>query len=184
VGLLFGVPKTPLVASEIVPSFPYYHKRSGSHVNFYCAGFRLGWNLTILSEPDALDYYSDYEFDEFRSEIEERSRWRYSGGADLLLTNARFDGTEVSLDFSSAISADLMKMKTDGAIQSVDAFFESIFRYAENQDGSDPAWGLSDQQGKRIAGSALKSLLISLLPKGLRDDTKQAFHFAISDVSV
>ena len=107
-----------------------------------------------------------------------------SGGADLLLTNARFDGTSAELDFSTAISADLVKMKSDGTINSVGSYFESIFQYSENQNGSDPTWGFSDQAGKRVAGSALRSLLISLLPKGLRDDAKHAFHDAVVDVSI
>ncbi len=183
VGLLFARPRTPFVASEIVPSFGYYHIRSGPHINFYCAGFRRGWGLSHTAESNALDFYSDEDFQDFRSEIEGRSKWRYSGGADLLLTNARFDGLRAWLDFSSIISADLMKMKADGAISSVDSFFEAIFRYAENQDGSDPTWGFSDHAGKRVAGSALKSLLISLLPKGLQDDAKHAFYFTVSDAT-
>jgi hypothetical protein len=85
-----------------------------------------------------LSFYSDSDFNDFRLEIEKRSKWRYSGGADPLLINARFDGNEGRLDFSTAIAANLMKMKNDGAIQSVDSFFESTFQFAENQDGSDP----------------------------------------------
>ena len=66
----------------------------------------------------------------------------------------------------------------------MDSFFERIFRYAENQDGLDPTWGFSDQEGKRVVGSALKSMLISLMPKGLQEDTRRAFHFAVADVSI
>jgi len=160
VGLLFARPETPFVASEIMPSFHYYHLRSGKHINFYCSGFLPNWDLS----PNP-DLYSNHAFEQFRFEIEGRSTWRYSGGADLLLTNARFNGRIAWLDFSSAISADLIKMKADGAIHSVDSFFEAIFRYSQNQDGSDPTWGFSDQQGKRVAGSAFKSLLVSLLPR-------------------
>ena len=55
-----------------------------------------------------------------------------------------------SSDFSSAITADLMKMKAEGAIQSVDSYFEAIFRYSEHQNGTDPTWGFSDHMGKQI----------------------------------
>jgi len=184
VGLLFARPKTSFGAAEIVPSFRYYHQRSGNHINFYCAGFELGWDLATASDADVLAAYSDYEFDKFRCEIESRSKWRYSGGADLLLANARFDGVEAELDFSSMISANLVKMKSDAAIDSVDSFFEQIFQYAEVQDGTDPTWGFSDSRGKSLVPSALKSLLISLLPEGLRADTKKAFHFVVSDFSL
>jgi hypothetical protein len=75
-------------------------------------------------------------------------------------------------------------MKADGAIDSVDAFFERIFRDAETQDGTDPARGFSDACAKGLAPSALKNLLISLLPEGLRADSKKAFHFVVSDLSL
>jgi hypothetical protein len=183
VGLLFARPKSPFAASEIIPSFRYHHQRSGSHIDFYCAGFRPGWEVSTMSDQEISEFYSDDEFDWFRRDIEQRCKWRYSGGADLLLTNAQFDGRNAELDFSSAISADLVKMKADGAFSSVDSFFETIFRYAENQDGTDPTWGFSDQAGKSVAGSALKSMLISLLPKGLQQDAKRAFYFAVSDLN-
>ena len=81
------------------------------------------------------------------------------------------------------ICANLEKMKADKAIQSVNSFFEKIFRYAEDQDGTDPTWGFSDHMGKEVAGSAFKAFLLSLLPKGIQKDAKAAFHFAVSDVS-
>lgn len=75
-------------------------------------------------------------------------------------------------------------MKTDGAIVSVEQFFESIFRFAEEFDGSDPAWGFSDAQGRAIAGSALKRLVLSLLPKKLSDEAERAVHFVAKDINV
>jgi hypothetical protein len=184
VGLLFARPEVPFAASEIMPSITYYHLRSGHHINFYCAGFGIGWDVSRISDREILSFYSDRRFEEFRRDIESRCNWKYSGGADLLLTNAIFDGRDARLDFTSAITADLMTMKADGAITSVGWFFERIFRYAERQDGSDPTWGFSNQAAKHVAGSALKSLLISLLPKGLQEDIKRAFHFAVRDVSI
>jgi hypothetical protein len=58
-----------------------------------------------------------------------------------------------------------------------------VFRYAEHQNGTDPTWGFSDQAGKGIAGSALRSVLISLLPKPLQADAKRAWYFAVSDLN-
>jgi hypothetical protein len=80
VGILFARPRTAFAAAEIVPSLHYFHRRSGRHINFYCAGFRPEWDLSSLSETDALLSYSDAGFDKFRHEIEVRSKWRYSGG--------------------------------------------------------------------------------------------------------
>jgi hypothetical protein len=74
-------------------------------------------------------------------------------------------------------------MIKDGAIQSVRRFFEHIFQFAEAAQMPDPTWGFSDQQGLRTAGSALKRVVLSLLPRDLGDDYKRAEHFAIRDIS-
>lgn len=42
---------------------------------------------------------------------------------------------------------------------------------------------LSDSRGANVAGSALKRLFLSLIPKGLGDDVKKAAHFAVKDVA-
>ena len=121
----------------------------------------------------------------FQREIERLSSWRYSGEADLLLMNGvrgKQDGP-ASLDFSSAIVCDLDRMIRDGAIHTVRRFFEDIFRFAEEAKTTDPTWGFSDKMGARTAGSALKRVILSLLPKDLGDDYKRAEHFAIRDVS-
>jgi hypothetical protein len=183
VGLLFARPTTAFAASEIVPNLSYFHQRSGAYIDVFCAGFHIGWDVSRLAERDLVASYSDSEFDRFRQDIERRSKWRYSGEADLLLLNARFDGTEVQLDFASAVFVDLLRARRDNAIESVSTLFESIFRYAENHGGTDPTWGFSDSAAKQIGGSALKNLLISLLPQGLQQDARKAFHFAVHDLS-
>lgn len=45
------------------------------------------------------------------------------------------------IDFKTAIVCDLDKMMEDGAILSVERFFETIFAYAKSCSGEDPAWG-------------------------------------------
>lgn len=185
VGLLFARPQTSFVMSELLPSFGYYHERSGDNINFYCPGFVSGFDPgTYSDDASALGTYSDSQFNEIRSKIEARSSWRYSGGADLLLTNARLSHGCAYLDFSSAIAVDLIKLKAEKVVDSVDSLFERIFQYAENQDGSDPTWGFSDRSGLRLVGSALKNMLLESLPKGLQKDAKSAFHFVVSDVSL
>jgi hypothetical protein len=43
--------------------------------------------------------------------------------------------------------------------------------------------GFSDEMGVRTAGSALKRVILSLLPKELGAAYRRAKHFAIRDVS-
>lgn len=182
VGLFFVRPDTGFASNEIIPSLRYYHLRSGKHMNFYCAGFELGWEPARLQAEEQRYFYSDYEFDRLRREIESRCSWRYSGGSDLLLLNARYVAF-AELDFSCVICANLVKMKADGAILSVDEYFEKIVRFTEDQRGSNPTWGFSDSLGREGIASGLKGLLVAALPKGLQEEAKRAFHNAVRDVS-
>ena len=172
------------LGTEITPSLSYYHHRSGEHINFYCPGFEIGWEPERLQPEENQFFYDPSDFERFRKEIERRSKWRYSGGTDLLLVNARFDETEANLDFSSAIAADLIKMKAVAAIDSIDSYIEKIIRSAETQDGSDPTWGFSDKLGVDSIFSGLKGLLIDALPKGLQKEGDRAFHYVVSDLSL
>ncbi len=189
VGFLFARPTSSLARDEIVPNLDYFHSRSGDHFDFFGAGYELG------PEPD-LDHsrvtgsrgdlwvFNMGRFDALRREIESRTSWEYSGACDLLLSNAQFDpSTErAQLDFGTSISCQLDAMKKDGAIPSVEQFFEQIIRFAERSGDSDPTWGFSDAQGVAIAGSALKRLCLSLLPRKLGEDAQRLEHFAIRDV--
>lgn len=102
----------------------------------------------------------------------------------MLLTNVRFDpnAEKAVLDFSSTICCQLDAMKGDQAIQSVERFFETVFRFAESASDEDPTWGFSDSQGIDIVGSALKRVVLGLLPKGLDAEYKKAEHFAVRNV--
>jgi hypothetical protein len=191
VGLLFAPPETRLAREEIIPGLPYFHYRSGDHIDFFCAGYRrYGPDLEpgekAVSEDTPPWIFNLWMYDEFRRQIQQLSRWRYSGEADLLLMNARFNDISktASLDFTSAIACDLDRMMKDGAIQGARRFFEDIFHFAETVQTLDPTWGFSDEQGLRTAGSALKRVVLSLLPKHLGDDYRRAEHFAVRDISL
>lgn len=152
VGLLFAPAHASLAKDEIVPSLDYFHHRSGNHIDFFCAGYSR-YGFTPGERPVTRDdppwMFSTEAFDRFRRDIERRSRWRYSGEADLLLMNGRRGSDEDagSLDFSSAIVCDLDRMIRDHAIPSVRRFFEDVFRFAESVTDPDPTWGFSDEIG-------------------------------------
>jgi hypothetical protein len=179
-GLLFARPESPLAKSEIMPNMSYFNHRSGNHIDVFMAGY-LQVSGTIT---DGALEFSVPNFDEFRQEIESMTRWRYSGGVDLVLTNARLDEERggAFLDFSSAIAINLDDAKRIGAIDTVEMFFEKIFRYAETQSGDDPTWGFSDQAGLRAAGSALIALVLSLLPASIQQEITKTAKFCVSDI--
>jgi hypothetical protein len=193
VALLFARPELPLAREEIIPSLAYYHVRSGRSINFYCAGYKTGEPFSddtlIGTIGGHKSFFSTARFDAARAALAAHSTWQYSGDCDLILANAGLRAWSPSpfsadayLDFSSALSVNLDKMKTEGAIDSVPSFFEKIVNFTEQYDGSDPTWGFSDAEAKTLAGSALKSVLLSLLPKPVRSHFKQAFHFAVRDI--
>lgn len=191
IGILFAPAEVRLARDEIIPSLDYFHHRSGNNIDFFCGGYRRYGYAPRSDEREVTAdqspwIFSSSSFDRFRREIQTLCRWRYSGEADLLLMNGKFDteAKEASVDFKSAIVCDLDKMIRDGAIHSVRRFFESMCQFTEASDGKDPTWGFSDQQGIRTGGSALKRVLLSLLPRNLGDDYTRAEHFVIRDLSV
>ena len=188
VGLLFAPAEVRLAKDEIIPSLDYFHHRSGNHIDFFCAGYsRYGFTPgeTPVTNDDPAWMFSRKLYDRFRRDVERRSRWRYSGEADLILLSGKrgSDDNTASLDFSSTIMCDLDRMLRDQAILSVRRFFEDVFRFADAVQTPDPTWGFSDQMGTRTAGSALKRVILSLLPKDLGAEYRRAEHFAIRDVS-
>ena len=191
VGLLFAPPEAGLAKKEIIPSLTHFHHRSGNNIDIFCAGYGRYWRAGAVydarnvTEDQPPWLFSSTLFRDFLDETEGMSTWEYSGEADLLLMNAIFDKNKksASLDFTSAVACDLEQMARDKAIHGVRRFFEDMFRFAENSDSNDPTWGFSDKMGLRVAGSAFKRIILSLLPKKIGDDYKRAEHFAVRDIS-
>lgn len=193
-GLVFARPESPFVKAELLPHLGYWHYRSGDHVDFHFAGYHSGparardpyWEVevNIPGMPGGAWSYSDERFDRFRSELQANSAWRYGGGAELILLNVSHDDRGwLEIGYSSVLSCRLDVMKADKAFSSVEEFFESIFRYAEAGDDSDPTWGFSDVAGLRLAGSAMKRMVLSFLPKEVRASYRAAEHLAVRDYS-
>lgn len=191
IGILFAPPHAMLAKAEIIPGLDYFNRRSGNNIDFFCAGYAVGWEhadyVSIGKKVDNHEWvYSNETFDKFRKEIVSRSRWKYSGESDLILINSFYDSAKrsVDLDFSKAIVCRLDEMKKTEAVTSVASFFEDIFNYAEQADPYDPCWGFGNTQGLKGGGAALIRLLLSLLPKDLGKDFSRLAHFATQDISV
>lgn len=191
VGIVFARPNSPLAKSEIIPQLNDWHFRSGDHIDFYFTGYAYphpvvsGYMEVAIAGADSW-LYSAESFNALRREVESRTSWQYSGGCELLLTNARFSPTSktADFDFSSTICCQLDVMKSDQAIHTVEGFFETVFRFAESANDEDPTWGFSDSQAIDVAGSALKRVVLGLLLKGLDTAYKKVEHFAIRDIGL
>lgn len=190
IGIVSAPPWAEIFKSEISPALPYFHVRSGQGTVFYFAGY---FEARDHHPPDAERasgqsewVFSSDAFNTFRAELEKRSRWKYSGGSDLiLLTSRRGSRSEdVDLDWSSALSVNLEKAKNDGAFLSVSMLFERIFRSAEERTRPDAVFEVSESLGGSVAKQALWHALVSFLPEGVRGDATIARHFVTENLSL
>lgn len=190
VGLCFARPASELANSEILPQIPDWHYRSGSHIDFYFPGF-----ADHSSEDDTYQipmfgrrtwFYSPKVFNNFRQQIEAKTRWKYSGGNDLILVNARYreELDEPDIDFSTAIVCQLDSMNQTKAFPSVEQYFESIFRFAEEAPIQDPAWEFSDRKAVSLGVSALKRVALKFLPGGIGTEAERVKHFFVKDIGL
>lgn len=185
VGLLFARPSFRLTEEQILPNLQYFHHRSGHHFHFFCAGYTpYGGEIDDYHEVGLPGWvYSDRMFNMLRSQIEAKSRWRYSGEVELLLTNAHIAPRKrtARLDLRSTIVCNLDEMSRKHAFDSLPQFFERIFQFAETANGEDPTWGFSDTQGISAASMALKRVVLKALPRELGRDVERVAHFAVRD---
>lgn len=172
VGIIFGRPSVELFEKQISPNLAYWHHRSADHVDFFCIGFGRGRGFSPQAFTGAVRHF------------ESETDWRYSGGTDLILLNARLPigRGRVELEYDRTVVLRLEEAVRIGAVKNISVFFEQIIAFARSTPGDDPAWGFSNQMGKRVGGSALKRLLLSLLPRGLNAEAEQAFMFAVKDI--
>ncbi|MGD0694444.1 MAG: hypothetical protein ABSB82_06275 [Terriglobia bacterium] len=192
VAIIFCRPESELATGEILPSIDYYDQR-GNNTVFYFAGYDAesvkAAHSDVKGPGNETWYFEAGAFNNFREEVERRTTWRYSGGTDMILTNARCDQFEGHLqgrvDFHTAIVLRLDKLKEISTVPTVSELFEKIFQYAEMQDttATDPAWDFSNKAGVGLAKSALKSLILSFLPKALQDDAKGAFQLVAANIA-
>jgi hypothetical protein len=149
IGFVFCRPELALAKANIIPQLDYYHHRSGVNTDFFFAGYGKYQEGLTQEIPDPIEVTSGRKinwlfsldgFNEFRIQLENNSKWSYSGSIDLLLCNAsRQQEDNGFIDFSNLFYCDLEKMITNRAIISVERFFESIFKYAESPAGTNPA---------------------------------------------
>lgn len=188
-GIVFARPSSKITKEELIPHLADWHYRSGEHIDFFFAGYSNNpsskGKSTQIEVSGMEDWYYDPKlFNDLRIGVESKTKWKYSGSCDLLLTNSLYDHSakKAEIDFNTTIVCQLHSMLEDKAIPSIERFFEKIFRYAESSNGCDPTWGFSDQNALDIGRSTLKMVVLSLLPKNIGCEYKKAEHFAVQNV--
>jgi hypothetical protein len=193
VAILFARPDLEVAKKYILPNLNYFNIRAGSNIDFFCIGYRKNSSkvskiydrLNVVTIDNKNWNFSSKIFNDFRTDFEMRTKWSYSGGVDLILLNTEFDNNEqkVVLDFSSAISMQLDSALNDKAIDSVEAFFEKICKFAEEYDVQDPVWKFSDSIGVSKGKQELIDRILSLIPNKFGDSIKKVSYFRVKDIS-
>jgi hypothetical protein len=185
VGLLFAPATAPLTRDDLLPRLDEYHTRSADNMDLFWAGYGRYWgplspeDTKSVTGHDPPWLYSQSLFESFRQQMEAETKWRYSGEVDLLLMNTRYDEERraAQLQLTDVVALDLARAKADGAISSVAVLLQGLFRYAESQDGRDPAWGYAGRQVGRNVTEGLTHAVLSALPADLGVLWKKGRHF-------
>jgi hypothetical protein len=194
IGLLFARPESDFSKTHIVPNLNYFNERSGASVDFFLIGYGAYWTGAFTDTyKEVVDLgsstmFSNGAFVDFTKQIEEKTKWKYSGSADLILLNSRYDTATQRgrLIFTNALAFDLEKAVVKlQVIDSVQGFFEAIFRYAEEQKDDNLLHGLKTQQFKQAGVSLLLAAAESLPVVGKwssKEQLQRAFYLLTREV--
>lgn len=164
-----------------------FDKRSNNYIDIYCAGFKESDEVNNDGVLVGEKYwtYSDTRFDEDRRLLESETSWKFSGEIDLILVSVKrgTSADKVFVDYSQAIVCHLSELIEIKAFNSIEAFFEKLFQYAEYADPSNPIWNLSDKFGLRQCKSTLIKFVLSLLPASFSKDLMLLTKFALTDIT-
>jgi hypothetical protein len=199
VGLLFASPGSPVGKDDILPRLDDYHHRSGDNVDFFCAGYGAYWppgwaqdQETVARTTDPLSgrttqwMYSAKFANDLHKQVQQLAPGlKFSGEADLLLTNAVFDtaGRHAKLEFTTTIVLRLQRLKSDAALTTVPELLERIFAYAADQDLQNPASEFSDRQALRVGRAWLEETFAEKLPMSLGKVWSRGKHYAVHDLT-
>ena len=191
-GLLFARPESRLAKDEVLPHLNYFSRVTADKFNFYCVGYHIAKpGETVIVQVDGRDWaFSVDEFVKARNSLMESTKWKYSGGVDLVLCNeseqpaASATGNRMTrFDFGTTMALRIQTLLKEDAITSFESFFEDIVDFAETNWRVDPAWDLSDRHGIKLFKEALKEGILSLLPEPIRKPARKAFLFTAKDLT-
>ncbi len=191
-GLLFGRPESEILRREILPSLRYFNERSAYAIDFFFGGYispaESDHNHYDDQEPlghpgpFGQGFFSAIAFNRFRKEVESVSTWRYSGAVDFILFTSQMSyQSRLSLNFRRTLILNLQQCREAQLIPPIDQFFEQIFRFAEEYDGDDPVSRFSDNQGVRIAESAVAGSIKTFIPKTLHKEIDRTALFSVKN---
>lgn len=167
----------------IIDRCEYLNARSKESIHFYCAGYGAYWNndyapdmKSVLESEEIPWSFSQRFFADFVDDMEQETKWRYGGGAELIVLNP-------DLDFSDCIIFNLDKMINDGVVLHAGELIELLIRHA--RDCKD-LYLMSAKKCRQTIVHAAKEGLVNMLPSALKTSLKslsQGRHYILKDIA-
>lgn len=162
VGLFLVVDKAnggDATAEEVVSRFELLDFESRNVVDFYF----LGW----MQDPSGTLRFSLPDFRQFRRFLLEKGVKEFGGNADLILVDAHYRDSNVTLNFQQAIRVDLSTSIKEGDLSTLGAFLESIIQAADEVEADSQGararglvYSISDRLGLAVAKSSLLDFVL------------------------
>lgn len=182
IGILITRPDLP-TGKDILSSLEYYHFRTGKSINFYLPGYGAYWNDDypdgkIVTTIKGVNWsFSNEMFTYFIEDLENYSKWQYSGESELLLVELK-NGI---LSYETMMQFYLDNMIRDGVIVSVHNFFEELFRICKDKNS---LYQISNTFGRNKAKQIGMDSLLRKLPLGLGNIFTQEKYFCVRNAAI
>jgi hypothetical protein len=148
------------VAEQIKASSPYWDLNSEDSIDFIFAGW---------TKYDTQLSFDLKKFHQYCTEIENISRWHYSGESDLVLLNFDYSISDSKGEFcfEEVIVLPIEELLREKRIGSLDKFMEELIDLAKDRKSSpeeSAIWEISDQigylRGKKAVWDGLKKMFL------------------------
>jgi hypothetical protein len=166
------------LADQVVSSFGYWNADSGRYFDVIFPGWgNLGDEIVFDQEA----------FLAFRGEIEEISKWRYSGQTDLLLAHYDYflERERGDFAFDQSIYLPVEQMVRDGRIANLDALMAELVEEAKKtwpHAGKDVVWQIAGRMALHRGGTATWEWIKSRLLKDAGKIYDQVQPFVVADL--
>lgn len=121
-------------ADDIIKEFNYIHHNSARWCSIYAVGYTNDPSSKFSYDVTGVDgemwYFSDEVFIDFKNNLEERLRWRYSGENEMIVLQSNIDGGNI-LNFENYIAININEGLRKEYIPSYSMFMESLIKHSK-----------------------------------------------------
>ena len=183
IGILITRPDLP-IGKTILDSLEYFHFRTGKSLNFYLPGYGAYWPKSEYSDGkvvtiiDGVNWsFSNQMFVRFVSELENCSKWSYSGESELLLVELK----NGEITFENVIQFWLDNMLRDNVIKSIYSFLEQLFRVCSDKDKIDQ---ISNALGNDKFKQITQEKILEKMPLDMGNIFTQEKYFCVKNMQL